>query len=100
MWFDFTLLVILGFMFSINAAYAVIAPFVPIVFVQKGIAVSYIGLTISLHALSFAILGPFVGSWMVVENARFLSDPLCLSSPSCLTLCSSLSIIQLGSSGL
>ena len=64
MWCDFTLFVILGSLFSINAGYAVIAPFVPIIFVQKGIAVSYIGLSISLYALSYTILGLFVGSWM------------------------------------
>ena len=61
---DSTFLVILMSLFAINAGYSVIAPFFPLVFEEKSLSISYNGIVLSLYAVCYMILSPFVGSWM------------------------------------
>ena len=57
-----------------NSAYALVAPFLPIVFKQKGISGQMIGLIFAIYSIAVIICSPFVGRTVeFVGNATMIS---------------------------
>ena len=57
-----------------NSAYALVAPFLPIVFKQKGISGQMVGLIFAIYSIAVIICSPFVGRTVeFVGNATMIS---------------------------
>jgi MFS family permease len=61
---DLTILSMMFVSFLSNSAYALIAPFLPFLFAEKGIELSLMGYIFSTYSVAVIICSPFVGKML------------------------------------
>ena len=82
--YDKTLLLIMNCAFSINVAYALAAPFLPLEYESKGVPTAYLGITLSSYAVSFIFFSPILGAHLGrLGRRRSLRLGLFLLASSC-----------------
>ena len=82
--YDKTLFLVMNSAFSINVAYALAAPFLPLEYESKGVPAAYLGITLSTYAVTFILFSPIVGARLgKLGRRRSLRFGLFLLASSC-----------------
>ena len=82
--FDKTLFLVICSVFSVGAAYALVAPFLPFEYEIKEVSPAYLGITISIYAAFFSLFSPILGGNLgQIGRRRSLCIGLFLLASSC-----------------